>query len=60
MKLILALSLFVSTSLKAEPYRSLQELGLSPTNSGAANKIVLRKSDRLGIFKRGSSFPGSQ
>jgi hypothetical protein len=43
MKLILALSLFVSTSLKAEPYRSLQELGLSPTNSGAANKIVLQK-----------------
>jgi hypothetical protein len=43
MKLILALSLFVSMSLQAEPYRSLQELGLSPTNSGAANKIVLQK-----------------
>jgi len=29
--------------LQAEPYRSLRELGLSPTNSAAANKQILQK-----------------
>src|SRR4051812_21279485 len=29
--------------LQAEPYRSLRELGLSPTNSAAANKEILQK-----------------
>src|ERR1051326_8462884 len=45
MKRLLVLVVWFSSllSLRAEPYRSLRELGLSPTNSGAANKEILQK-----------------
>lgn len=33
----------LSAAVYAQPYRSLRELGLSPTNSGAANKEILQK-----------------
>src|ERR1041385_2749230 len=39
----LALFFLLVASANAQPYRSLREIGLSPTNSAAANKEILQK-----------------
>src|ERR1044072_904940 len=44
LKFVLCLSAaMLALGLQAEPYRSLRELGLSPTNTAAANKEILQK-----------------
>lgn len=40
---LISFAIALVTAIHAEPYRSLRELGLSPTNTAAANKEVLQK-----------------